>query len=132
MIQVWNYLLIISDDADDVVRVAVDEKVVIQQVHLQNGLVLAHGLDGHALGTHHLELGLFADVKLRGNGGSQSLLAQALAEAGLVLADLAVNGGAGGVDRAAHIAVSGILLGAEESAAAADGDFNHAAMSLFH
>ena len=124
-------VLAVIDDADDVVRVAVDKEVVIQQVHLQNRLILAHGLDRHMLGADHLELGFFADVKLGRNGGGQRLLTQALGQAGLVLR-LIGNGGAGGVDGAAHIAVPGVLLGAEEGAAAANGDLNHTAMPLFH
>ena len=105
---------------------------MVQQVHLQNGLIHAHGLDGHVLGAHHLELGLLADVKLGGNVGRQGLLAQALAQPGLVLADLAVNGGAGRVDGAAHVAVPGLLLGAEHGPAAGDGDLHHAAVPLLH
>ena len=88
------------DDADDVVGVAVNKEVVIQQVHLQNRLIRAHGLDGDALGAHDLELGLLADIELGGDAGDQGLLAQALGKTGLVLADLAVNGGAGRVDSA--------------------------------
>src|SRR5699024_2179688 len=120
------------DDAHHVVGVAVDEEVVAQQIHLQNGLLHAHRLDGDVLGTDHLKLRLLGHVELGGNGGDQSVLTQALAQAGAVLPDLAVNGGAGRVDSPPHIAVAGFLLGAEESAAADEGDLHHTAVVLFH
>ena len=105
---------------------------MVQQIHLQNGLVLTHGLGDDVLGADHLEISLLADVELLRNDGREGVLTQALGQAGLVLADLADNGGAGGVHCAAHIAVAGLLLGAEDGSSAADGDLDDAAMPLFY
>src|SRR5699024_4251482 len=81
------------DNAQTVVLAAAeDEKAVIQQVHLQNGLLRAHGLDGKMLGADDLEFFLLRHFKviIRSRRG-EILTPQPLGQAGLVLQDLALN-----------------------------------------
>ena len=121
------------DDADGVVivRVAEDEEAVAQQVHLQNGLLHAHGLDGEALGAHDVERALLVGFELLGQLRQHSLGAQVLGKAGLVLADLALDLGRGLVDRAAHVAVRVLTYRAEQRAVgAAEHDLGDTAVLL--
>ena len=104
-----------------------------QQVHLQNGFLHAHGLDGEALGAHDVERALLVGLELLGQLRQHSLGAQVLGKAGLVLADLALDLGRGLVDRAAHIAVRILTHRAEQWAArAAKRDLDNTAVLLFH
>ena len=106
---------------------------MVQQVHLHDGLLGAHGLDGEVLGAHHVELLLLSDLKgiLRRSGG-EGIGPQALGQAGLILEDLALDIAHSAVDGAAHIAVRRLRLGTEQSISSADRHFNAAAMILFH
>ena len=104
-----------------------------QKVHLQNGLLGAHGLDGKALGAHDVELALLVDVELLGDLGYDGIAAKTLGKAGLVLADLAVDLAHRLVDRAAHIAV-GVLTDRTEQCAVgtAEHHLDNAAILLLH
>ena len=102
-----------------------------QQVHLQNGFLHAHGLDGEALGAHDVERALLVGLELLGQLRQHSLGAQVLGKAGLVLADLALDLGRGLVDRAAHVAVRVLTYRAEQRAVgAAEHDLGDTAILL--
>ena len=112
------------------------EEAVPQQVHLQNSLVPGHGLQGEGLAAHDTVLPLLRLV--RGEGGDlvhiqgplEGPLAQPLLQPGLVLADLPLQGGDGGVDGGVHI--RGALRHPEDGAAGADGDFHLVVPLLLH
>ena len=117
------------------VRLDIAEHIegVPQQVHLQNGLVGGHGLDGEALGADDVEVVVLHHVEFGGHGGHQRVGPQVLGQAGLVLADAAVDEADGLVDGAAHIAVGVLGLGAEQRAVGgADGQLHHTAVFLLH
>ena len=79
---------------------------MLQQVHLQNGLLGGHGLDGKALGADDVEIALFLGLVRRGAHGApvDGSALELLLQAGLVFADLPLDGGAGGVHRGEDIA----------------------------
>ena len=120
--------------ADDVVVNAAEHiERVVQQVHLQDGLVCGHGLDGKALGADDVEIVVLHHVELCGNGGDQRVGPQVLGQPRLVLADAAVDEADSLVNGAAHVAIGILRLGAEQRAVgAADGQFYHAAVLLLH
>ena len=121
------------NDADRIAEIGVaeDEEAVAQQVHLQNGFLHAHGLDGEALGAHDVERALLVGFELLGQLRQHSLGAQVLGKAGLVLADLALDLGRGLVDRAAHVAVRVLTYRAEQRAVgAAEHDLGDTAVLL--
>ena len=104
-----------------------------EQIHLQNGLLHAHGLDGEALGAHNVELALLVGLELLGQLRQHGLGAQVLGKAGLVLADLALDLGRGLVDGAAHIAVRVLTHRAEQrTARAAQHDLGDTAVLLLN
>ena len=105
---------------------------MIQQIHLQNGLVDGHGLDGEALGAHHMELVLLFHMELR-QLRLHDLRPQVLGQAGLVLADAALDETDSPVDGAPHVTVGILGLGTEQGAVGgADGQLHGAAVFLFH
>ena len=73
------------DDAQGIVALPAEhEEAVVEQIHLQDRLLSAHGLDGEMLLAHDLELTLLADLRLGGQGGGiESALAQTLLQTGL-------------------------------------------------
>ena len=99
-----------------------------QQVHLQNGLVGGHGLDGEALGADDVEVVVLHHVEFGGHGGHQRVGPQVLGQAGLVLADLALDRRHGGVDGGIHVARR--LVGTEERAVVLDRDLGREAAAL--
>ena len=107
---------------------------MVQQVHLQNGLLRAHGLHGEVLGADDGELLLLRHLKVVRRGGrGEALAPQALGQAGLVLQNLPLDISHRGIDGAAHIAVGVLRLGAEQRAVgAANGQLHHAAVLLLH
>ena len=105
---------------------------MVEQIHLQDGLLRAHGLDEKCF-AHDLELALLADLRLGGqDGGIESALTQALLQARLFFADLAVDIFLRRVDGGAHISFLVFLLGTEERISAPDGHFDHAAVVSLH
>ena len=105
---------------------------MLEQVHLQDRFLDAHGLDGEALAAHDLErTGLDRVVRgdvLRLHLALKRALAQLFGQAGLVLADLALDRRHGGVDGGVHIARR--LVGAEERAVVLDRDLGREAAAL--
>lgn len=113
-------------------NIAKDEERVLEQVHLQDRFLDAHGLDGEALAAHDLErAGL--DRVVRGNVlrlhlALEGAIAQLFGQAGLVLADLAYDRRHGGIDGGVHVARR--LVGAEERAVVLDRDLGREAAAL--
>ena len=126
------------NDADRIAEIGVaeDEEAVAQQVHLQNGLVPGHGLDGEGLAADDAILALLGLVG--GEGGKvlhvqrplKGALAQPLLQAGLVLADLTLQRGHSRVDGGVHI--RGAFRHAEDGPAGADGDLHLVQPLLLH
>ena len=106
---------------------------VIQQVHLQNGLLGAHRLHGEVLGTHQMILRLLHHIELGRDIGGQSVGAQIPGQPGLVLADTAVDEGHRLVNGAPHIPVGVLLLRPKQRAVGGpDGQLHHAAVLFFY
>ena len=78
-----------------------------QQVHLQNGLVPAHGHHGEFLDADELVVLGVLHVGDEGGGvlraADEGVLADSAGQAGLVLTDLAFNVGNGRVDGGVHV-----------------------------
>ena len=106
---------------------------MVQQVHLQDGLLRTHGLHGEALGTDDGELLLLSHLKVVRRGGrGEALSPQALGQAGLVLQNLPLDISHSGVNGAAHISVRSLRLCPQQRGAAADRDLHRAQMVLLH
>ena len=87
---------------------------MLQQVHLQDGLLTGHGAEIEFL---HADDGQILFALFRDEGGflhidaaDEGILLQAAGQAGLVLADLTFDGADGGINGREHI--GGALLGA--------------------
>ena len=106
---------------------------MIQQIHLQDSFLGAHGLHGKVLGAHQIVGRLLSYIKLRRHLRHQGLGPQVLGQAGLVLADAPVDEIHGLINGTAHIAVPILLLGAEQGPVlAANGQLHHTAVLLLH
>ena len=106
---------------------------MVQQVHLQNGFFRAHGLDGEVLLADNLEFGFFRNLRLGSQGGRiKGALTQALFQAGLVFADLAVDIFLRIINGRAHISVPVFFLRAEERISSPNGYLDDTAVVFFH
>ena len=126
-------VLAVVDNGDTVI-IAVAEyiEIVIQQVHLQNSFLWAHGLHGEALGPDDVELRFLRHGEvIHGNGG-EGIGPQALGQPGLVFQNLPLNIADGGVNGTAHIPIRFCGLRPEESGTIPDGDLHGAQLVFFH
>ena len=106
---------------------------MVQQVHLQDRLLRAHGLHREVLGADDGELLLLRHLKIVRRGGrGETLAPQALGQAGLVLQDLPLDISHSGVDGAAHVPVRSLRLRPQQRGAAADSDLHRAQVVLLH
>ena len=104
-----------------------------QQIHLKDGLVPGHGLDGKALAADQVVLPLLRPVGHKSgdlliHAALKSPLAQPLLQPGLIFADLALQRGHSGVDGCVH--VGGALRRAEDGTARPDGDLHSVPVPL--
>ena len=107
------------------------EELVVKKIHLENCFLNGHWFDGEALGAHYFEFRFF--LGLHGNCRYKfpfkCAFAYTLFKAGLVLADLTLNGSNCRVDGGEHIA--GALTDAEEHTVGLYGKFNDTAVLLY-
>ena len=94
-----------------------------EQLHLGDGVLHVHGLDGEALHADHVVIGLLIHGLdgLGGLGGFGAGLPDLLAHLGAIAADLAFQLVHGAVDGEVHVVA--VLLGAQDQAVDAHGDF---------
>ena len=107
---------------------------MVDQVHLEDGLVDAHGAEEEPLGADQLIGGFLFFVRFRDEVGLlrvgvKGILPQALFQTGLILAQLALNGRHGGVNGDKHI--RGAFRHTDDGGAGTDGDFQ-VVPTLFH
>ena len=124
--------LVNNGEAVLVLLVEEGEELMLQKVHLQDGLLGSHGLEGEALGANNAEIvalvillfgNVFGlDVPLKG------ALAELLFKTGLVLAYLTLDGSHRGIDGGVHIACQ--LACAEIHTVVVQRDFDSAAATL--
>ena len=106
---------------------------MLEQIHLEYGLLRSHGLEREAFGADNPELVLLLLLghvrdKLAAEI-AQRALAQTLLEPGLILADLALYRGAGGIDGCIHVVCE--LAGSVIHAVIVERDFNSASATLY-
>ena len=105
---------------------------MVQQIHLQNGLLRTHGLYGKALRPHDAEFRLLRHGEIVRRLSGQALCPQPLGKAGLVLQNLALNIAHGGINSAPHIPVRLRGLRPQDGGPIPDGDLRSAQLVLFY
>ena len=107
-----------------VVLIPESKEVVLQQIHLQNGFFPAHGPEIELLDPDDAEV-LFFFIGHKGgflSSPHECILAQPTSQAGLVLADLPLNGAHSGINGSKHI--GGTLACPEPGACTVNGEFH--------
>ena len=98
--------LIYHSEAAAVILIPEGEEIMVQQIHLQDGLFSGHGLEVELLYLCDAQV-LFHRIRSEGGfflyGAGEGILLQAPCQAGLVLADLSFNGSDGCIDGCEHI-----------------------------
>ena len=88
-----------------IILIAEREERMLQQIHLEDGFLTGHRLHVELLGSHKLECALFGFLRCERSfvrSADERVLTQAAGQTGLVLADLALDGRHGRVDRRAY------------------------------